>query len=118
TDQLNAWTPENRNTDVPQARYLITNGSQPSSRYIFDGSYLRLRTLSLGYTIPKSLTQRLKIDRVRVYFSAMNLATFTKYKGWDPEVNSDTFTSNFAQGNDFYTPPQPRTILFGVNIGF
>ncbi|WP_028668533.1 SusC/RagA family TonB-linked outer membrane protein [Runella zeae] len=118
TDQLNAWTPENRNTDVPQARYLITNGSQPSSRYIFDGSYLRLRTLSLGYTIPKNLTQRLKIDRVRVYFSAMNLATFTKYKGWDPEVNSDTFTSNFAQGNDFYTPPQPRTILFGVNIGF
>lgn len=118
TDQLNAWTPENRNTDVPQARYLITNGSQPSSRYIFDGSYLRLRTLSLGYTIPKNLTERLKIDRVRVYFSAMNLATFTKYKGWDPEVNSDTFTSNFAQGNDFYTPPQPRTILFGVNIGF
>ncbi len=118
TDQLNAWTPENKNTDVPQARYLITNGSQPSSRYIFDGSYLRLRTLSLGYTLPKSLTGRVKIDRVRVYFSAMNLATFTKYKGWDPEVNSDTFTSNFAQGNDFYTPPQPRTLLFGVNIGF
>ena len=117
TDQLNAWTKENPNTDVPEARYLITNGSQPSSRYIFDGSYLRLRTLSLGYTLPKSLTSRAKIERVRVYVSAMNLATFTKYKGWDPEVNSDSFTSNFAQGNDFYTPPQPRTILFGINIG-
>jgi TonB-dependent starch-binding outer membrane protein SusC len=117
TDQLNAWTKENPNTDVPQARYLITNGSQPSSRYIFDGSYLRLRTLSLGYTLPKSITSRAKLERVRVYVSAMNLATFTKYKGWDPEVNSDTFTSNFAQGNDFYTPPQPRTILFGINIG-
>ena len=117
TDQLNAWTKENPNTDVPQARYLITNGSQPSSRYIFDGSYLRLRTMSLGYTLPKSITNRAKIERVRVYVSAMNLATFTKYKGWDPEVNSDSFTSNFAQGNDFYTPPQPRTILFGINIG-
>lgn len=117
TDQLNSWTPENRNTDVPQARFLITNGSQPSSRYIFDGSYLRLRTMSLGYTLPKSLTNRVKMERVRVYVSAMNLATFTNYKGWDPEVNSDSFTSNFAQGNDFYTPPQPRTILFGINIG-
>ncbi|MFN4144453.1 MAG: SusC/RagA family TonB-linked outer membrane protein [Runella sp.] len=117
TDQLRAWTPENRITDVPQARFLITNGSQPSSRYILDGSYLRLRTMSIGYTLPKSLLNRFKMDRVRVYMSGMNLATFTKYGGWDPEVNSDTFTSNFAQGNDFYTPPQPRTILFGINIG-
>ena len=117
TDQLKAWTKENPNTDVPEARYLITNGSQPSSRYIFDGSYIRLRTLSLGYTLPKALTNRAKIERIRVYVSAMNLATFTKYKGWDPEVNSDSFTSNFAQGNDFYTPPQPRTILVGINIG-
>lgn len=118
TDQLNAWTPENRITAVPQARYLITNGSQPSSRYIFDGSYVRLRTLTFGYTLPKSLINRIKMDRIRVYVSAMNLATFTKYKGWDPEVNSDSFTSNFAQGNDFYTPPQPRTLLVGLNVGF
>ena len=118
TDQLNAWTKENPITDVPQARYLITNGSQPSSRYIFDGSYVRLRTATLGYTLPKNLINRVKLDRVRVYFSAMNLLTFTKYKGWDPEVNSDSFTSNFAQGNDFYTPPQPRTLLIGLNIGF
>ncbi len=118
TDQLDAWTPDNRNTIVPQARYLITNGSQPSSRYIYDGSYVRLRTLTFGYTLPKSLINRIKLDRVRVYVSGMNLATFTKYKGWDPEVNSDSFTSNFAQGNDFYTPPQPRTLLVGLNVGF
>ncbi len=75
-------------------------------------------TLTLGYTLPKSLISKVKMDRVRVYFSAINLATFTKYKGWDPEVNSDSFTSNFAQGNDFYTPPQPRTLLVGINVGF
>lgn len=116
-DQLNAWTPENRNTDVPQARYLRGNGNQASSRYIFDGSFLRLRTLSLGYNLPTNLVKKAKLEKVRIYMSAMNLATFTKYKGWDPEVSSDSFSSNFAIGNDFYTPPQPRTILFGINLG-
>ncbi len=116
-DQLNAWTPENRNTDVPEARYLRGNGNQASSRYIFDGSYLRLRTATLSYTLPTSLVNRVKLERVKVYVSGMNLATFTNYKGWDPEVSADSFTSNFAIGNDFYTPPQPRTILFGINIG-
>lgn len=117
TDQLNAWRPDNTNTDIPEARYLRANGSQPSSRYIFDGSYLRLRNLSLGYTIPKSVLNKLHLEKARIYVSGTNLATFTKYKGWDPEVNSDSFTSNFAQGNDFYTPPMPRTIVFGINVG-
>ena len=55
---------------------------------------------------------------MRVYVSGQNLLTFTKYPYWDPEVNADDFDSNIAKGNDFYTPPQPRTILFGVNINF
>ncbi len=118
TDQLNAWTPENRNTDVPEARFYRGNGNQASSRFIFDGSFLRLRTATLSYTLPTALVNRVKLERVRVYLSGMNLATFTKYKGWDPEVNSDDFTTNFAIGNDFYTPPQPRTIMAGINIGF
>ena len=117
-DQLRAWTKENPNTDVPEARYLQRNGNQASSRYIYDGSYLRLRTVTFGYNFPKTLVSRLKMDRLRVYASGMNLLTFTNYKGWDPEVNSDDFTGNIAQGNDFYSPPQPRTILFGLNIGF
>ncbi len=122
-DQLNAWTPENRNTNVPEARFYRGNGNQASSRYIVDGSFLRLRTVTLGYNIPKAVTDRMKIDRLRVYVSGMNLATFTKYPLWDPEVNSDSFTSNpatanFSIGNDFYTPPQPRTFLMGLNIGF
>jgi TonB-dependent starch-binding outer membrane protein SusC len=116
-DQLNAWTPTNTVTDVPEARFFRGNGNQPSSRYIFDGSYMRVRNVILSYNLPKRLLSKIRLDKMRVYVSATNLATFTKYKGWDPEVNSDTFTSNFAQGNDFYTPPMPRTILFGFNIG-
>lgn len=117
-DQLNAWTPENRNTNVPEARFYRGNGNQASSRYIVDGSFIRLRTVTLGYNVPKTITDRMKIDRMRVYLSGMNLATFTKYPLWDPEVNSDSFSSNFAIGNDFYTPPQPRTFLVGLNLGF
>jgi TonB-linked SusC/RagA family outer membrane protein len=117
-DQLRAWTAQNPNTDVPEARYLISNGNQASSRYIVDGSYLRLRTLTLGYNLPGTLLSRLKLSKARVYVSGMNLLTFTKYNGWDPEVNSDDFTTNIAQGNDFYTPPQPRTFLLGLNVSF
>jgi TonB-linked SusC/RagA family outer membrane protein len=117
-DQLRAWTKQNPNTDVPEARYLQRNGNQASSRYIVDGSFLRLRTVTLGYNLPNTLTRRIGLDKARVYLSGMNLLTFTKYKGWDPEVNSDDFTTNIAQGNDFYTPPQPRTFLVGLNLGF
>ena len=107
---------DNKITDIPEARYLRSNGNQPSSRYIFDGSYLRLRNRSFGYTLPKEWLSRIHIEKLRVYVSGTNLATITNYKGWDPEVNSDSFTTNFAQGNDFYSPPVPRTILFGFNI--
>ncbi|MCF0061107.1 TonB-dependent receptor [Dyadobacter chenwenxiniae] len=120
-DQLNSWTAENPDTDVPEARFYQGNGNQASTRYIYDGSYLRLRSMTLGYNLPSSVTNRLKMDRVRLYVSAMNLATITNYKGWDPEVNTDDISERdlkFALGNDFYTAPQPRTILFGVNIGF
>ena len=61
---------------------------------------------------------KFKIEKLRVYASAMNMLTITKYPYWDPEVNSDSFDSNIAKGNDFYTPPQPKTILLGVNINF
>jgi hypothetical protein len=120
-DQMNAWTAENPNTDVPEARFYRGNGNQASSRYIYNGSYLRLRTLTLGYNLPASLISRIKMDRIRLYVSALNLATFTNYKGWDPEVNTDDLSTKdlkFALGSDFYTAPQPRTVLVGINIGF
>ncbi len=117
-DQLNRWRKPGDITNIPQVRLYYTNGAQNSSRYIVNGSYIRLRTVSLGYTINPKLLTRLKIEKMRVYASAQNLLTFTKYPYWDPEVNSDGFDSNISKGNDFYTPPQPRTILFGVNLSF
>ncbi|AEE52402.1 SusC/RagA family TonB-linked outer membrane protein [Haliscomenobacter hydrossis] len=117
-DQLAAWTPENPNTNVPEARLFFNNGAQPSSRFIQDGSFVRLRNATLSYNFPKSITSKIKIQNLRVYVTGQNLLTWTNYIGWDPEVNADDIVTNIAQGYDFYTAPQPRTILAGVNIGF
>lgn len=118
-DQMKRWQKPGDITNVPQARYWFGNGNQRSSRFIVDGSFVRLRTVNLGYNLPQTILSKVKIDRMRVYVSAMNLFTWTNnYPLWDPEVNADSFDSNIAKGNDFYTPPQPRTILFGINVGF
>ena len=102
---------------VPEPRMFYSNGTDPSSRYISDGSYLRVKSVSLGYSLPSSMMRRLRIDRVRIYVRAQNLFTITKYKGWDPEVNADYQASNINKGVDFYSAPQLKTFVFGVNIG-
>jgi TonB-linked SusC/RagA family outer membrane protein len=119
-DQLNSWKEPGDITDVPEARLFYGNGSNPSSRYIQDASYLRLKNLVVGYTLPQSALDRMGLRRVRVYMSAVNLLTITGYDGWDPEVNTDLYdnSDNLNIGNDFYSAPQARTISFGVNIGF
>lgn len=117
-DQLARWQKPGDVTNVPQVRLYRVNGSQASSRYIVNGDYIRLRTASLGYTFNTNWLKKAKIERLRVYVQAFNLLTITDYPYWDPEVNADDFDSNIAKGNDFYTPPQPRTILFGINLNF
>ncbi len=117
-NQLAAWTPQNTDTQVPEARLFFNNGAQPSSRFILDGSYVRLRNATLAYNLPKTLVSRAKLSNVRVFVTGLNLLTFTNYAGWDPEVNADDVVSNIAQGYDFYTAPQARTITGGINIGF
>ena len=117
-DQIDAWTTPGQITNIPQARFFANNGAQLSSRYVVDGSFVRLRNITLGYNIPARLLSKAKLDKVRIYTSALNLLTFTDYPYWDPEVNADFQDTNVAKGNDFYTPPQPKTILFGVNISF
>ena len=117
-DQIDAWTTPGQITNIPQARFFANNGAQLSSRYVVGGSFVRLRNITLGYNIPARLLSKAKLDKVRIYTSALNLLTFTDYPYWDPEVNADFQDTNVAKGNDFYTPPQPKTILFGVNIGF
>jgi hypothetical protein len=117
-DQLGRWRNPGDVTDIPQARLYGANGTGESSRYLSDASYVRLKTITLGYNLPSSLITRAKLSKVRVYVSGQNILTFTDYEGWDPEVNSDTYASNVNQGVDFYSAPQAKTITFGINIGF
>jgi TonB-dependent starch-binding outer membrane protein SusC len=118
TDQLNRWQQPGDVTDVPQARLFGANGTAESSRYLQSGDYLRLKTATLSYTLPSSLTNRIKMDRVRLYVTGQNLLTFTKYTGWDPEVNADYVAGNIGLGNDFYSAPQAKTIIVGITLGF
>ena len=106
------WTPDNQNNT-----YFTTKGGGNyvySTRTLEDGSYLKLRTVSLGYNLSNQLTNKLRIRSLRIYVSGQNLATFTKYKGSDPEVG--TFGTPIVQGFDFSAYPRARTITFGLNV--
>ncbi len=95
------------------------NNDRLSTRYIEDGSYLRIKNITLGYTFPKGLLQKAKIDNIRVYCNIQNLYTLTKYKGFDPEVGASTQDSSgltFGVDNGRY--PSPMTCSFGVNLTF
>ncbi|ULQ51255.1 SusC/RagA family TonB-linked outer membrane protein [Flavihumibacter fluvii] len=116
-DQLAAWKNPGDITMIPQARTFYANGTDPSSRWLYDGSYLRVKQATLAYNLPKSVLSKIKMERARVYVRGQNLFTITSYKGWDPEVNADYQASNINQGVDFYSVPQARTIIFGINIG-
>ncbi len=118
-DQLNAWQKPGDVTMVPQARLFASNGTGDSSRYLDDGTYLRLKNLSLSYELPKGVLKSLNgMREVKIFVTGQNLLTFTKYKGFDPEVNTDYLAGNISLGNDFYSAPQARTISFGINLGF
>lgn len=117
-DQLRRWRNPGDITDVPQARFYYSNGVSASSRYTENGSYVRLKTMTLGYNLPASVIKKLKLSSARIYVSGVNLLTFTDYTGWDPEVNTDYRASNRNQGGDFYAAPQIKSVTFGINIGF
>lgn len=115
---LDRWTPENKDTDVPRVTWMDPNNNKrPSDYYIEDGSFLRCKNITIGYTIPKNITGRIGIEKIRVYASALNPFTLTKYSGFDPELGitdgADT-ESNVDRGQY----PQARTISFGLNIIF
>ncbi|HEY0898708.1 MAG TPA: SusC/RagA family TonB-linked outer membrane protein, partial [Sphingobacteriaceae bacterium] len=116
-DQMNRWRKPGDVTNVPQARFGYGNGTSASSRYIQDGSYFRVKNVVFGYTLPKTWATKIKAQNARIYMSALNLLTLTDYTGYDPEVNA-TFSGAVQLGNDFYTPPQAKTISFGLNVGF
>lgn len=117
-DQLDRWQKPGDITDVPQARFEMGNGAGNSSRYLTNGSYLRLKHINFGYTLPAGLTNVISLQRARIFVSGINLLTFTKYEGHDPEVATDFATGNIDLGNEYYTAPQARTLTLGVNINF
>ncbi|MGY3054652.1 TonB-linked SusC/RagA family outer membrane protein [Pedobacter sp. UYEF25] len=116
-DQLNYWDKPGDVTQVPEPRLFGNNGTGNSTRYLSNGSYLRLKTLTLGYNFTPAVLTKLKLSKLRLYATAQNLAIITGYKGWDPEVNADYQATNINQGVDFYSAPQPRVIAVGLNIG-
>ncbi|MDF1548702.1 MAG: SusC/RagA family TonB-linked outer membrane protein [Bacteroidales bacterium] len=99
-------------------QYSRMTSSVPSELLIEDGSFLRLQTLRLGYNLPTSLTSKIKAQSVKVYLAANNLALFTKYSGYDPEVTSNQGGASFIQGFDYGAFPRAKTFLLGLNIQF
>lgn len=116
-DMLNAWKKPGDKTNVPRIGYFYGSGADgASTRWLYKGDYLRLKNVTLGYTLPASATKSVGIKSARIYVSGINLLTSTKYPG-DPEVNTNV-VSNIAGGQDFYTIPQPKTFTVGLNVKF
>jgi TonB-linked SusC/RagA family outer membrane protein len=112
----NHYTATNTTTQYQRPNELITT-NPVSDLYVYDASYIRLKSLTLGYNLPKKLTSKLKIEKVRVYASALNLLTLTKYPGYDPEVNS--YDSNSSrQGVDVGAYPTAKSYNVGLSITF
>ena len=118
----NAWTSSNTDTDAP--RVGNNSNREISSRFVEDGSYLRLKNVALGYTFSPDLTDKLNVGNVRLSVSAQNLLTFTDYSGLDPEVNyfgasgDNNTSSNTVQGFDFGNYPTIRSVSFNLNVKF
>ncbi|HSQ46988.1 MAG TPA: TonB-dependent receptor [Lutibacter sp.] len=117
TDQLDRWQNPGDITMVPQARMYSTNGQQASTRYLEKSDFIRLRNLSFGYTFPREVTEKFSVDRLRLYFTGINLLTFTDYSGYDPESSYDNNgNSNIEKGITFYSSPPAKTFTIGLNI--
>ncbi|MEP3386859.1 MAG: TonB-dependent receptor [Reichenbachiella sp.] len=114
---LDRWQQAGDITDIPRASWGNTDNSRISTRFIEDASYIRLKTVTLGYNLPNSLISKLNISSLKVYLTGENLLTFTDYSGFDPEVNAFGY-SNTAQGIDFGTYPQTRNIIAGLSLTF
>ncbi len=125
---LSPWTPTNTNTSDPRIgvgyavggepadRGVVSNARDNSDRWIENGSFLRLRNIELGYTLPASLLSRVHVSSARLYISAQNLFTITGYSGLDPDVVGANI--NLEPGVDNGNYPASRIISFGLSLGF
>ena len=116
TDILDRWTPENTDTNIPRVVANDPNGNARDSNrpgWLQKGDYLRLNTISIGYTIPNSVFNDF-LQNVRVYTTLQNIHTFQKYKGYNPDFTSGVFEPGYDNG----TYPRPRTYMLGVELTF
>ncbi len=112
TSVLDRWRGEGTSNTMPRAVFGDPNqNNRTSNRFVEDGSYLRLKNITLGYTLPNHLTKKALLSNVRVYVSGQNLLTLTRYSGLDPEISSGT-------GNDDNLYPVSRNVTLGLNITF
>ncbi len=123
-DILDRWTPENTETNIPKVSIDDRNGNRRvSTRFLEDGSYLRLRNITLGYDLGALLNKSKRISGLRIYATAQNAFTWTKYPGLDPEIQANTndtqgfnVSSDLAVGIDWGSVPAPRTFILGLNV--
>ncbi len=118
TAVLGRWKSESQPGDGVTPRVLNAgNSADFSSRFVYDGSFIRIRNVSLGYNLPKVLISKLKLQNARIYVTGQNLYTFTNYFGYNPEVNIE-LGSSLRYGVDQGSYPLPRSYSLGLNIGF
>jgi hypothetical protein len=113
---INRWTPSNPYSDIPSAMTSLTSNQVNSDRVIEDGSFLRFKNITLGYSLSSKLSQKLKLQKVRFNVSANNIWILTSYSGFDPEVSVRNQT--LSPGYDFSAYPRALSINGGINLTF
>lgn len=117
TSQLDRWQNPGDITDIPRMTAANYAGNLRPSRFVEDGSYVRLKNIALGYTLPSSLTSKFGIQKLRLYLTGQNVITITDYTGLDPELTGPA-SNQLVQGMEFYTFPHARTFTGGVTVSF
>ncbi len=117
---LDAWTAANQSNTTPSLNSYTV--SVNSSRFLYDASFLRLRSVTLGYEVPEKWTGKMHLQQMRIFINGANLWTWTKYPGWDPEVlrnvNPNSQQGNISFSGPSYQTPQSKMIMAGIKIGF
>ncbi|MCW3462721.1 SusC/RagA family TonB-linked outer membrane protein [Chitinophaga nivalis] len=119
---LDRWTTPGQVTDVPKLHYgsdnFVLQSGNMNSRFLEDGSFIRAQNIGLGYSLPKKMLDRMKLNNFRIYAQVQNAFVITKYSGLDPELNTYVDSkANTQPGLDYNTNPVPRSYTFGINVG-
>jgi hypothetical protein len=129
TRLLDRWTPTHTNTNVPRVVMFDPNkNGRASGRWLENGSFFRITTLQVGYTLPTQILQKAHLSNARLYITAQNLVTITKYTGFDPDfannnglfdraIDNGSYPNRPFTANEAGGLPNPRSFLFGVQVG-